>query len=86
MAKNTVKIEVGSRWQFKTETKGRVFFVMEKMPFGRLMIKQEDRAVTGECTQTELLRNAIKLDGINDSLDHMSIEKMNREAHQPSPT
>jgi len=78
------KIEIGSRWQFKGETKGRVFFIMEKIPFGRLLIKQEGRAVTGESTQKQLLQNAVKLDGINDSLAHMSIEKMNREAHRPS--
>lgn len=74
-------VEFGSRWQFKGETKDRVFFVAEKMPFGKLLIKQEGRAVTGETTQKELLRNAVKLDGINDS---MSVEKMNREAYLPS--
>lgn len=73
------QVEVGSRWQFNGETKGRVFFVYEKLAFGRLLIKQEGRAVTGETKQADLLRNAIKLDGINDSL---SIEKMNREAHR----
>lgn len=80
MAKKA-KVEVGSRWQFNGETKGRIFFVYEKLPFGRLLIKQEDRAVTGEIKQADLLRIAMKLDGINDS---MSIEKMNREAHLPS--
>lgn len=77
MAKQAL-VEVGSRWQFNGETKGRVFFVYEKLPFGRLLIKQEGRAVTGETRQADLLRNAVKLDGINDSL---SVEKLNREAH-----
>lgn len=80
MAKKA-QVEVGSRWQFKGETKGRVFFVFEKLPFGRLLIKQEGRAVTGETRQADLLRNAVKLEGINDS---MSVERINREAHLPS--
>lgn len=80
MAKQA-QVEVGSRWQFNGDTKGRVFFVYEKLPFGRLLIKQEGRAVTGETKQADLQRTARKLEGINDS---MSAEKINREAHLPS--
>ena len=74
-------VEVGSRWQMKNDPKGRVFFVYEKGPFGRLMFKQEDRAVTGESKQAEFLRNFVKLEGTNDSL---SQENLNREAHMPA--
>lgn len=51
------KAPVGSRWKAKLETKGRVFVVIERKPFGVVEIKQEDRAYFGRTTLKGLLAN-----------------------------
>ena len=51
------QVPVGSRWMSKTETKGRVFFVIEHKGFGRLEIMQEGRANFSQVTQKSLLEN-----------------------------
>lgn len=54
------KAPVGSRWTFKTDTKARVFVVIERKAFGALDIKQEDRAYFGNSTVSDLLANAVR--------------------------
>lgn len=54
---------VGSRWMSKTESKGRVFFVLEHKAFGRIEIMQEGRANIGSITQKLLLENWNRLPG-----------------------
>jgi len=52
---------IGSRWQFNTETKGRVFVVTETKPGGVVCIKQEDRAYFGQAYLRNFLANATRL-------------------------
>lgn len=55
------KAPIGSRWMLKDETKGRAFVVTERKPFGKIELKQEDRAYFGSSTQKELLANYNRL-------------------------
>jgi hypothetical protein len=57
------KTPVASRWMHKNETKGRVFFVLERKAFGRIELMQEGRAYFGTATQKELLANWTRLPG-----------------------
>ena len=47
------KTPIGSRWQLKDDS--RVFVVIERKPFGNMVIKQEGRAYFGYPKQQELL-------------------------------
>lgn len=53
------KTPVRSRWQFANDE--RVFVVVERNPFGRLVIQQEGRAYFGYPTQRSLLASATRL-------------------------
>lgn len=53
------KAPIGSRWQLSNDS--RVFVVIEKKPFGKLVIKQEDKAYFGYPTQQNLLLNYKRL-------------------------
>ena len=53
------KAPIGSRWQAHGDT--RVFVVVERKPFGKLSIKQEDRFYFGYPNQKELLQNFNRL-------------------------
>lgn len=58
---------VGSRWQFKTESRGRVFVVTDRLPGGVVCIKQEGRAYFGQAYLRNFLANATRLsDGASD--------------------
>jgi len=54
---------VASRWQHKNEPRGRVFFVLERKPFGRLELMQEGGSVFARSTLKELLSHWIRLEG-----------------------
>lgn len=56
------KAPVGSRWQFNTEKKGRVFVVTDRRPGGVVEIKQEDRAYFGQSYLRDFLANATRLE------------------------
>lgn len=53
------KAPIGSRWQAHGDS--RVFVVVERKPFGKLAIKQEDRFYFGYPNQKELLQNFNRL-------------------------
>lgn len=46
-------VPIRSRWQARGTN--RVFVVLERLPFGRLLIQEEGRAYTGETQQRALL-------------------------------
>jgi hypothetical protein len=50
---NPEKITKGSRW--KAENTNRIWVVVEKKPFGRLVIQEEGRAIFGEPYQRMFL-------------------------------
>lgn len=50
---------VGSRWQANGTT--RVFVVIERLPFGRLLTNEEGRAYCGEVQQKVLLEKFTRL-------------------------
>lgn len=52
-------VTVGSRWGVPNSD--RVFVVFEKLPFGRLLLVEEGRAVSGHTTQKCLLQSHIRL-------------------------
>lgn len=52
---NKASAPIGSRWRLKAETKGRVFYVLEKKPFGRIELAQEGHPVFSQTTMQELL-------------------------------
>ena len=52
---------IGSRWQFNTEKRGRVFVVTETKPGGVVCIKQEGRAYFGRSYLRDFLANATRL-------------------------
>lgn len=55
------KAPVGTRWQFNTEKRGRVFVVTGRKPGGVVEIKQEGRAYFGQSYLRDFLRNATQL-------------------------
>lgn len=57
------KAPVASRWQLKRETRGRLFYVLQRMPFGKVMLMQEGQAASSDTTVKELLINFGRLDG-----------------------
>lgn len=57
------KAPVASRWQLKRETKGRVFYVLERMPFGKVLLQQEGKAVSADSSVKDLLANFNRLEG-----------------------
>ena len=57
------KAPVASRWQLKREAKGRVFYVLERMPFGKVLLMQEGRAVSADSSVKDLLINFNRLEG-----------------------
>lgn len=57
------KAPVASRWIHKKEPKGRVFFVLERLPFGKLELMQEGRAVFAGTSVKELLSDWTRLEG-----------------------
>lgn len=54
---------VASRWMHKNDSKGRVFFVLERKGFGRVELMQEGRAVFANRTQKELVSDWTRLEG-----------------------
>lgn len=54
---------VASRWQQKNDPKERVFFVLERKPFGGIELMQEGRAVFASRTLKELLSDWVRLEG-----------------------
>ncbi|MET3119778.1 hypothetical protein AAKU64_004024 [Undibacterium sp. GrIS 1.8] len=54
---------VASRWMLKNETKGRVFFVLERKPFGKLSLMQEGRTVFSDSSVKDILANFNRLEG-----------------------
>ncbi len=54
---------VASRWMLKNESKGRVFFVLERKAFGKIGLMQEGRAVFPDSSLKDLLANFTRLEG-----------------------
>ena len=52
---------IGSRWKFKTETRGRIFVVTGRKPGGVVEIKQEDRACFGQAYLANFLACADRI-------------------------
>lgn len=52
-------VPVGSRWQ--ANGTNRVFVVIERLPFGRVLTQEEGRAYCGEAQQKVLLSNFTRL-------------------------
>ena len=57
------KTPIGSRWMLKSDTHERVFFVLGRKPFGKIELKQEDRAYFASSTQKDLLADFNRLPG-----------------------
>lgn len=67
-------VPVGSRWKssWKPEASDRVWVVIERKPFGRLVIQEEGRAYFGETYQRMFLESHTRLpDKINQILPDM---------------
>jgi predicted type IV restriction endonuclease len=54
------KCPIGSRWQ--NPKNGRIWIVVERYPFGRLMVQEEGRAYTGEPMQRDFITNNIRIE------------------------
>lgn len=54
-------VPIGSRWS-ANRCPSRVFVVLERLPFGRVCIKEEGRAYFGESQQKQFLANFSRLD------------------------
>lgn len=53
------KVAIGSKWKWNNDE--RVWVVIERMPFGRIFLKQIDRAVTSEVQQRAMLAHATQV-------------------------
>jgi hypothetical protein len=56
---NPEKITIGSRW--KEGNSPRIWVVVEKKPFGRLVIQEEGRAIFGEMYQRMFMDSHTRL-------------------------
>lgn len=54
-------VPIGSWWS-SNRSPARVFIVIERLPFGRVCIKEEGRAYFGESQQKQFLANFTRLD------------------------
>lgn len=53
------QVTLGSKWKWKNDA--RVWVVIERKPFGRVDLKQIDRAYFCEVQQKSLLQNATQI-------------------------
>lgn len=77
------KTPVRSRWQFANDD--RVFVVVERKPFGRLVVQQEGRAYFGYPTQRNLLAIATRLPDVCPLAEKPNCRRLDASSKEDSP-